>query len=319
MSILNITNGDAAADLLRAADIAGEIVVWRDVLHEGPVPADLDAAALRECRARFLAGNDWTTQDNALRLMRERDEQLQRFSGSQIVLFFEHDLYDQLQVLQVLDALVNVNAGINSIRIEMVSVDAYIGRPGFHGLGNLGPEEVRDLERFDVTGEHLALGRDGWAAFRAPDPTTLLAFLERDLGALPYLRAALLRLLGEYPNTAGLSKTEELALQGVAAGITSNAGLFRYVQDNEEAPFLGDTIFFATLERLARGPRPLLNRQDDRQDDLSLTDDGRLVLAGNKDFLAWNGIDRWIGGVHLRAGNVWRRDTDLQLQKSQLQ
>ncbi|MGI9511113.1 MAG: hypothetical protein ACR2QJ_17380 [Geminicoccaceae bacterium] len=37
MSDLVITNGDSAADRLRAAGCKAGILPWRDVLHDGPV------------------------------------------------------------------------------------------------------------------------------------------------------------------------------------------------------------------------------------------------------------------------------------------
>ena len=39
---LIITNGDSAAACMREARLDGEILPWRDILHEGPVPAGLD-------------------------------------------------------------------------------------------------------------------------------------------------------------------------------------------------------------------------------------------------------------------------------------
>jgi hypothetical protein len=40
-----------------------------------------------------------------------------------------------------------------------------------------------------------------------------------------------------------------------------------------------------------------------------LTNVGRRVLAGKDDAVALNGIDRWIGGVHLHGKSVrWRWD-----------
>ena len=47
-STLHITNGDCVADTLREA-IEGEVMPWRDVLHDGPVP-DVDHATLRRIR-----------------------------------------------------------------------------------------------------------------------------------------------------------------------------------------------------------------------------------------------------------------------------
>jgi hypothetical protein len=133
------------------------------------------------------------------------------------------------------------------------------------------------------------------------------------------------RLLQEYPAVErGLSRSEAQALQAIAAGRTQLRDLFRASQwDLEAAPFLGDASFAGSLARLAGGTRPLIVRTDGRPlvppgaDDapafwsghVGLTADGEAVLAGRADAVALLGIDRWIGGVHLRApGSVWRWD-----------
>ena len=82
--MLHITNGDGAAELIRQAGVDGTIVPWRDALHEGPVPAE-NPAALREIRVRFLVGEGWSEL------------------GDVLPWWFEHDLYDQLQLVQILD------------------------------------------------------------------------------------------------------------------------------------------------------------------------------------------------------------------------
>ena len=53
MPDLIITNGDSAAELLAAAGKVGRILPWRDVLHEGPLIADLVACS--EARVAYLA------------------------------------------------------------------------------------------------------------------------------------------------------------------------------------------------------------------------------------------------------------------------
>ena len=46
MSRLNVTNGDAVAGLLREGGVAGEMLPWNDLLHEGAVPAGLSPSGL---------------------------------------------------------------------------------------------------------------------------------------------------------------------------------------------------------------------------------------------------------------------------------
>ena len=57
--MLHITNGDSPVAVLRAAGMAGEVVPWRDVLHEGPVREGLGLEALSRERAAFIAEAGW--------------------------------------------------------------------------------------------------------------------------------------------------------------------------------------------------------------------------------------------------------------------
>ena len=44
---------------------------------------------------------------------------------------------------------------------------------------------------------------------------------------------------------------------------------------------------------------------------LRLTDAGHAVLSGESDALALRELDRWIGGIHLTPGQLWRWDSVL--------
>lgn len=94
---LNITNGDSAVSKLRAAGVQGEIVPWNDVLHEGPVNAALSLRDLSELRALFIAERGWDDFAHVSGSFSQRDRILagiDRFN--EVVLWFEEDLYDQL-------------------------------------------------------------------------------------------------------------------------------------------------------------------------------------------------------------------------------
>jgi hypothetical protein len=134
---------------------------------------------------------------------------------------------------------------------------------------------------------------------------------------LRFLGEAFDRLGREYPSTRdGLSLTERRILAAVADGAADAGSAFVRSSARETRPYLGDTWCFAAVERMARAPVPLLDldpREDpgpvDRTTRLQLTDAGARVLAGEADHVQLNGIDRWIGGVHLHGRQVpWRWD-----------
>ncbi len=102
--ILNITNGDCAVDLMKKAQIPGSFLTWRDVLHDGPVPGLIGLRELSDIRARFLANRGWGDENKIKQDFIQRDNTLKCYSNyDRIILWFEHDLYDQLQLIQILD------------------------------------------------------------------------------------------------------------------------------------------------------------------------------------------------------------------------
>jgi hypothetical protein len=314
--VLHITNGDSAADRIRQTGIDGEILPWRDILHEGPVPAGLAFEALSRVRAQFIA-EQLGPPDGVGDAFAERDATLISFrQNDEVILWFEHDLYDQLQLFQLLDWF--ARQGMGPVRLSLVQADDY--------LGPATPERLRVWfdARHTVSAGELALGRRAWEAFRAPEPSGIAALLKEDTSVLPFLKAALLRHLEQFPATGtGLSRSETQALEAIAAGRATPEEAYVASHHERENPiFLGDTIFALYLERLSGGPAPLVLFADGasiKHPDISpdghgfwarhliLTDVGHAVLEGRADQIYLNGIDRWLGGVHLHAGaSIWR-------------
>jgi hypothetical protein len=302
--VLHVTNGGSTVATMRHTHVVGDIVAWADVLHEGPVPA-LDPAGLRAVRAQFLAKLSAADPAAIEAELLGRDERLAAAvaAGERVVLWFEHDLYDQLQLLQILARLPDRPVGV-----ELICVGSFPGRPGFAGLGELNPDELASLwpGRTPVASDHVRAARAAWDAFRAPDPRGVENAAASPDERLPFVAPALRRLLEELPGARdGLSRTERQLLSAVAAGAGSREHAFLAASEQEEARFLGDDTAFERLRELASGPHPLLTSE------LTLTDAGADVLAGRADRVALNGFDRWLGGVHLRAGNgLWRWDAE---------
>jgi hypothetical protein len=169
---------------------------------------------------------------------RDRIFELALREGRHVVLWFEHDLYDQLQLLQVL-AIVD-ELGFDPARLELINVGSFQGKPDFAGLGELDPPELESVWplRRTVAVEQTGLASGGWAAVRTPDPTAVERFFEMDTSALPFLAGALRRLLEQLPDYAtGLSRSESQLLALLAEGPPTPPQLFVESQQLEEAPF----------------------------------------------------------------------------------
>jgi hypothetical protein len=162
----------------------------------------------------------------------------------------------------------------------------------------------------------LALGEKTWNALTSADPTRLAAIAASQTPALPILAPALERHLRELPSVEnGLSLTEELILSIVAdAGTITLNQAFRTLQDGREPlPFLGDTGFASVVRNMERASEtPLLRTEGSPGErmfanQLTLTDLGRAILSGRRDWQDLNPPPRWVGGVRIAGGApCWR-------------
>jgi uncharacterized protein DUF1835 len=270
--LLHITNGDCAVAVLSRA-VCGSILPWRDVLHEGPVRPGLSLEDLSRERAAFIASAGWAVEEKVVEDFQSRDAAFRRAGQhDEIVLWFEHDLYDQLQLIQVLDGL----SGLRGPPISLVCEAEY--------LGTMAPERAVELFglRGPVTRRHMQEASAAWSAFRSPHPQGL-----EDVKAtsLPFLRAALRRHLEEFPwTTDGLSRTERQVIQTLRDGPLSFQELFGKTQKLEEPVFLGDVVLAWHLERLA-------------EEGFVESRDASWSLLGTK---RRQRLPRWLGGYEVK-------------------
>lgn len=287
---LHVTNGNAVVYLFKKAGIVGPHLAWRDGLNEGPVPAGLSLRETSAIRAAFAAQRGYASPIKTIHDFDTRDALLQAAAEfGEVVLWFEHDLYDQLQMLQVLTSLEDL--ALEAGRVSLVQSDHY--------LGMMTSEELTPLlrRRRIVTAATFTSARRAWGRFTSSDPQELLAAAREDAIGLPFLRAALRRLCEEYPDVHdGLSRSHRQALEAIAAGPGSPEELFKRAQAREDAAFLGDSAFSKIVDDLIDSRAPLAQRSADA---LRPTDLGRRVLAGEADWLAESPQERWIGGVAL--------------------
>lgn len=310
---LHVTNGDSAAGTLLETTLVERVLPWRDALHEGAVPEVADDA-LRRIRATFLAGDVPAEAESIRRWLEERDSTLATNADGAFVLWFEADLYDQLQLVQVLARLADL--GVDQHRITLICIGEHLGIAHFGGLGELDAEQltrVAEAAATQVNDAALALARDAWTAFRAEDPRGLTAIARTHHPELRFLAEAFDRLSREYPSARdGLSLTERRILAAVDEGAATAGAVFAWLGAREARPFLGDSFCFRIVARLANARTPPLTVEAQQvgvgtSTQVRLTDAGRRVLAGSDDYVQLNGVDRWIGGVHL-AGDAarWR-------------
>jgi hypothetical protein len=311
---LHVANGTSVTTTLEAAGVPGLMSVWCDPLHDGPVPAGLSDEELREVRGGHLEGAG--PIDPILDMRRWRQIMADDRSYDELVLWYEHDLFDQLNLVQLLSW---IRSHLPREKpVGLICIGSFPGRPGFKGLGELTPGELAPLleTRRSVTDGEYALAERAWKAFRDPTPEALDDLRRTDTAALPFLANALARFLQEYPwTTDGLSRTERRLLQLAERGPIAMNAVFPRMHEGEDSYYVTDLSLADLVETLLRTSPPLIVFSPDPGGNgnfwrgaVSLTDAGREVLAGRRDRVSC-GLDKWLGGVHLHGGSpIWRWD-----------
>ena len=261
--MLHVTNGDSTVNAIREATRQNDVLPWRDVLHEGPAPAGLTLEKMTDVRARFLADCGWAKYKEIRREMGGRDATL--LSAPQITLWFEHDLGDQLQLIQILSVLAGRKA-----EVQLICTSQYLGPMDAPQMAALWKQ------RQPVTAAQFSLAERAWIAFCSPGRSALEALLTEDLSALPFLADALRRHLDDLPSEEnGLSRTDRQILEAVNESAQTAKKIFWAFQAKEQARFMTDAVLELHIKRMTKARPALLTPPP-----ISLTETGRKVLAG---------------------------------------
>lgn len=317
---LHVRCGSDIRTTLAEAGFVGDFLEHSNPYTLGPVPEGGDLLAVR---ARFIVEadsglSDWVTEAAVAEKMAREEEGLAQAARDyeRVVLWCEHDSYDQLALARWLAQF--HETGVPAV-LEMVAINHFPGAARFIGLGQLPPEAIRMLwpTRRPVAAPALAAGWRVWKALRRDDPSDLAALARSELGGLglPDMAGALRRHLQELPWTGdGLSLTERITLQSIAAEeLTVGQAFARLMRQRDPLPWLGDLMFFWIVRTMAKAGEPPLSLPEQGRDlpwpqwRLEITEAGRAILRGERDWLSLAPPVRWVGGVRIVPGaSGWR-------------
>ncbi len=129
---------------------------------------------LSRIRADYLAQGGYGNPIKIHRDFEKRDAVIRRAAEfDEIVLWFEHDLYDQLQLLQVLNVLGEQGLGAGSV--QLVQSDQYLGMLSADEMMALFPKRRYLTTSIEERASHA------WTAFTSETPDAALEGSEREV------------------------------------------------------------------------------------------------------------------------------------------
>ncbi|MCE7994173.1 MAG: DUF1835 domain-containing protein [Roseivirga sp.] len=297
--ILHILNGDSTRQIIEQTDISGDLCVWRDVLSDGPTVMDVGSTAFWDTRAAYMS-NAFEVSEQEFREKAQMEfEKITAFADyKEVVLWFEYDLFCQINMLAILHWFNQQERG--DTKVSLICVGREEGYEKLVGLGELPPEQYPHLfSRRRIMGTaDFSFATDVYEAWCSPDPTDLETYTLLPSNEFPYLSAALQSHFRRFPSAqTGLTEIEQKIVNLITSGVQKERQIVGNLLRWQEHYGFGDLQFFQVLDRLD----PLLTKTP--QIDLK---------PGFKDLLANNtpvrSIDRdyFLGGTQVAD---WQWDT----------
>ena len=130
-SLLHITNGDSFTEKLKSLPLKGDIITWREMLCEGKTLSTVGSESFWKTRFDFLHKNykvskSWFVE----KTLKEYRSLCNHRQQDRIVLWFEYDLFCQINMLAVLSWL---KTHIRHAEISLVCSGKVEGSDRFYG------------------------------------------------------------------------------------------------------------------------------------------------------------------------------------------
>jgi hypothetical protein len=307
---LHIVGGDSAAGSLRIALRPGrdQVLINEDMLSCGPAPATADLGVWRSARERYMGeiygesphfsfGGYAATGllMNAERLSRERAIAVWAGLGlpDQLLLAWVVFLFDRLE--------------LDLSKLAVFQFETLRPTQDVLSLGELNPEDIREYQPapHQLSPEEAEELRRLWKVYTSDDPAALSRYVAGS-SAMPIAHRAIRELLYRYPDVrSGLGVWDEHLLRNTLDKGPTALRVIGYTLATQSLDWQGDMHLFRRLVGMADVRSPLISLKGSRESmrgcEVRLTSFGQNVLAGNANTVHENGIDDWIGGVHLSA------------------
>ncbi|MCM3702294.1 DUF1835 domain-containing protein [Paenibacillus macerans] len=318
--MLHIVNGDHVGNKLRNGNVQGDTLVWREVYPVGPAFTNMDGKNERFFRAAYLERTLGIPASEFIASCESQESCLQNFRKyDEIVMWFEHDLFDQTMLAFLLHWFSKQPLG--NTKLNLLCIGDYPGIDFFRGMGQLTTEQLETLSGTwrRIGEEELKLGAEIWEAYASRDIEKHIGILRLETSILPFVHSAFTMHLNRLPSPDnGLGIVEQTTLELVNNGGQKPVELFKEAGERLHELGMGDVEFRYRLKTMAELPKPLLEVKgpdyflgglpSEKDGTVALTNFGQKVLSGEKDWLQEKGVDEWYGGLSLTKGMGWRWD-----------
>lgn len=253
-STLHVLNGDSTLTGFEQADIDGDIMIWREVLSEGPLSRNIQSAKFWQDRKEWMCK---TFNDSEENYTQNIINQLEKLSEpyEEINLWFEFDLHCQVNLLGIMNML-NRQTNLSAPEVYLISPSEVPGIENFRGMGELNGEQLDDLYdniRLQLSEYDFTLALEAWELYVACDATKLHTWLDETpfWGNMHNLKPAMMAQLKRLAtDEQGFNCIHHKLLEAYNGGARSKPEIYQYFWQTEKIYGMADDELDLYLKKL---------------------------------------------------------------------
>jgi len=288
---LHIANGNILAQNILDLEIKGDIVIWREMLCEGPTTYQLGNPEFIKLRTNFLkkyyqiAPEEY--QDKFLNELRKLDHIK---NVDEIILWFEFDLYSHINMIAAISQLLENKI---DLPVYLVCSKKLKGEKEFQPLSQLSLKHLKNHfdQKIHLDQDDLEMANLIWQYYNEENPLKLKALIKQKTN-FEYLSSCIRTHIERFPKSnTGLNILETNILRLIKENnIKSLNQLLGYSLQYQGYFGYGERQIQRLLDKL----KLFYTLKNDK---VVLTPKGEEALAGSRNFYQELKNDDYFGGV----------------------
>ncbi len=303
-SLLHITNGDSFTDRLKTLNLKGDIITWREMLCEGKTLTNVGSESFWKTRFDFLHKNYKVTKSSFIeKTLKEYRSLCNHKQQDEIVLWFEYDLFCQINMLAVISWL---KTNRKYAQISLVCSGKEDETDTLYALNQLSDEQLLKLynSKTVLSQDDIEYADYVWQLYCSDNPIRLENLTDFGNYQFEYLSEAIKTHLHRFPSIRnGLNEMENTILRlAVEEQPTNKKAFLGTILQNQGWLGFGDSQYIRALGRL----KPLFSSFNP----VRLSKHGKEILEGRTSYYSRiQDNDVYLGGA-LKYNFLYNTATD---------
>lgn len=251
---LHILNGDSTLEKFAKSKINGDTLVWQEVLCEGDVSNEIGSDAFWKNRYTFFESNFNLSKleyfdKTIVEIVKLNDVS----KYSEIILWFEYDLYCQINLLAACAYL--LKSFRKDINYYLICTGREKGKSELQSLTDYPAMSYKYLflNKIKITRNNLLFAEQCWQTYAENDADKLKEFDFNQNPKFSYLQAAINQHLKRFPSNNGLNQIEQKVLTLINSGLTEKNKIIKQLliwQKKETVYGFGDMQYAMIINNL---------------------------------------------------------------------